>query len=475
MIKYILCLFYLQLAIFSSAQLSPLTVEKIMRDPKWIGTSPTSPVWSADGKTLFFQWNPENNFSDSAWYITVDNRIPVKASVHQKTNFISPNEVTYNRLETALTYSQNADIFYKDVKTGKIKRITQTTEAETNPVFSFNDSKIIYTRQQNLYAWDINTGETIQLTNVRTGDQGGKTNTSLSQQEQWLKNEQLQYFQVLKERKQKRDAADAYNRSLSKEKELRTINIEDKIIQRLQVSPDGRFISYRLFKPVSAGKSTVVPSFVTETGFTTDISSRTKVGAPQGNFETFLYDRQKDTIYNLRGDSIPGIQDLPLYLADYPKLSEDKKKKPVNRTVFVNNISWSPSGSFAVADIRSADNKDRWIMMIDTSSGKLKLLDRQHDEAWVGGPGTSGFGNSTGFINENNFWYRSEATGYSHIYIINLLSGEKKQLSSGNYEVQQAQLSKDKKYFYITTNEMHPGEQQFYRLSIADGKNLVFL
>src|SRR6185369_3736880 len=35
---------------------------------------------------------------------------------------------------------------------------------------------------------------------------------------------------------------------------------------------------------------------------------------------------------------------------------------------------------------------------------------------------------------------------------------------------QNAELSKDKKYFYITTNEVHPGEQQFYRLPAAGGK-----
>lgn len=65
--------------------------------------------------------------------------------------------------------------------------------------------------------------------------------------------------------------------------------------------------------------------------------------------------------------------------------------------------------------------------------------------------------------------YRSEATGYSHLYTANILSGEKKALTSGKYEVQQVQLSVDKN-IYIVTNEVHPGEQHFYRLSIADGK-----
>jgi len=47
---------------------------------------------------------------------------------------------------------------------------------------------------------------------------------------------------------------------------------------------------------------------------------------------------------------------------------------------------------------------------------------------------------------------------------------ERKAITAGKYEVQQSILSADKKYFYITTNEVHPGEQQFYRLPVAGGK-----
>ncbi|UCC44383.1 MAG: hypothetical protein JSU65_00175, partial [Candidatus Zixiibacteriota bacterium] len=37
-----------------------LTVEKIMRDPKWIGESPDWISWSEDSKSIYFWWNPEN-------------------------------------------------------------------------------------------------------------------------------------------------------------------------------------------------------------------------------------------------------------------------------------------------------------------------------------------------------------------------------------------------------------------------------
>src|SRR5690348_13381144 len=82
---------------------------------------------------------------------------------------------------------------------------------ENNPRFSFHETRIVYSRNQNLYAWNIQTGETEQLTNIKitaAPERAGKTG---SQQEEWLKNDQLRYFEVLRSRKEKRDAAEKYN------------------------------------------------------------------------------------------------------------------------------------------------------------------------------------------------------------------------------------------------------------------------
>ena len=460
---------FISLTVFSQNQPGKLTVEKIMRDPKWIGTSPYSPVWSHDGSYLYFYWNPDKNVADSLYYITKDNKIPAKATVEQKQNMLTPSNTTYNIARTMYVYSKDGDVFFVDTKTNKTRRITQTTDAESNPQFSFNETKVVYTRNQNLYAWDISSGETMQLTNLQKVNPVKRDSTT--QQEQWLKNDQLEYFEVLKFRKEKKEKGDAYTKYLPKEKELRSINLEDKNLQGLAVSPDGRFISYRLTKPVSNAKSTIIPNYVTETGFTTDIAGRTKVGAPDATAEFFIYDREKDTVIAIKTDQIPGIKDLPDYVKDYPKQLEERTKKPTNRPVNFYGPYWSPKGSNAVLDIRSADNKDRWLMLIDTAGLKLKLLDRQRDEAWIGGPGTSVFGGTiTGWVDENSFWFQSEATGYSHLYTINVISKEKKALTSGKFEVQQTKLSKDKKYFYFISNEVHPGEQHFYRLPLTGGK-----
>jgi dipeptidyl aminopeptidase/acylaminoacyl peptidase len=492
MLRPFLSLLFAALVItgFSQAKLDKLTVEKIMRDPNWIGTSPSNVQWSQDGQYLYFNWNPDKAPADSIYYITPANKVPAKANPQETQNFNTTGNFVYNQARTIYVYAKDGDIFITEVKTNKTRRITQTADAESAPRFSFNETKIVYSRSQNLYAWDFVTGETLQLTNLKTSDaapaaptggggfqRGGgggnppartATAGSGNQQEEWLKNDQLHYFQILKERKEKREKGEAYTKTLPKPKELRSISIEDKTPGGLNVSPDGRFISYNLTKNAANAKTTIVPSYVTETGFTTDIPGRTKVGAPQGTSEFFIYDRERDTVLSIKTDSIPGIKDLPDYVKDYPKQAEERKKRNANRDVTFTATSWSPKGSNVVFDIRSNDNKDRWLMLWDTATRKLKLLDRQRDEAWIGGPGI-GFGR-TGWISDNIFWFQSEASGYSHLYTFNTTTGEKKALTTGKYEVQQAQLSLDKKYFYITTNEVHPGEQQCYRLTIADGK-----
>jgi hypothetical protein len=69
----------------------------------------------------------------------------------------------------------------------------------------------------------------------RGNNQAANNNTSgasTNPQEDWLKNDQLTYFEVLKSRKEKRDKGEAYNKTIPKAKELRNINIEDKAFAR---------------------------------------------------------------------------------------------------------------------------------------------------------------------------------------------------------------------------------------------------
>ncbi|GAA4743967.1 S9 family peptidase [Flavisolibacter ginsenosidimutans] len=459
-IVFSLSLLLFSTIVFAQKNLTPLTVEKIMRDPKWMGTSPSNPYWSADGRYLFFSWNPDKAESDSLYYITLSDRTPKKATVQMQQNIPSFNSIVYNTAKTAYTYTKDGDLFYVDAQKRE-HRVTQTVEAENSPQFIERDAKIAFTRAQNIYAFDIASGLTAQLTNFVRGT--AQKEAPLNAQEKWLSQDALRMSQVLRERKARRDSAEAIAKR-SKPRELRSIYTEDKNVFGSVVSPDGRFVAYRLFKPANA-KNTIVPNYVTETGFTTDINGRSKVGAPQSATELYIFDREKDTVLLVKADGIPGLYDLPDYVKDYPS-KDTGRKKPMPRSVNFRGPVWNDEGTKAVVDVRSADNKDRWIMLLDPATGTLKNIDRQRDEAWVAGPGIF---SSPIWTDENNILFQSEADGYSHIYKVDINTGTKTQLTKGAYEISNLQLSKDRKIIYYTANDLHPGDYRVYRISVNGG------
>jgi len=57
-----------------------------------------------------------------------------------------------------------------------------------------------------------------------------------------------------------------------------------------------------------------------------------------------------------------------------------------------------------------------------------------------------------------------------HLHLLDMSTGAPaKPLTSGNWEVTSAQLSADRSTFFLTTNEVHPGERHFYTMPAAGG------
>jgi dipeptidyl aminopeptidase/acylaminoacyl peptidase len=198
------------------------------------------------------------------------------------------------------------------------------------------------------------------------------------------------------------------------------------------------------------------------------MNTRSKVGEVSGKSTIGILSLEKDSIYELRIEDIPGITDMPDYVKEYPEKYRDRK--PTVRPVQFTGPDWSPDGRFGVLEARSEDNKDRWILTFDPANGSVRLLDRQRDEAWVGGPGI-GYGQGMGWMPDGRrYHFTTEATGYAHLNWVNVETGEIKALTSGKFEVYNPVMSKDKKWWYFTSNEVHPGEHHFYRMPLEGGK-----
>jgi len=467
--KYLLALLFLS-AIAQAQQVAPLTVEKIMRDPKWIGTAPTNYRWSADSKTVFFSWNPENKEKDQSYKVSVVDNKPVVTDDKNIEKEIG-NNYTYNKDRSLGLYEKGGDIYFYNFKTKTESRLTNTIERESAARFLFNN-EIVYQRGDNIFQLNLANNELKQLTNfVRGKRPANPERPAVSIQDAWLKTDQAELFDIIKKRNKAGvrtgGPRGGFNVSFTPQRTIKAIYLDDKIVSSIVVSPNGRYVSYRLTTPVTTNHNIIVPNYVTASGYTEDIPGRTKVGETLTTSETFIYDGQKDSIYVVHTSQIPGIKDLPDYVKDYPKQLAERSKKNEDRNVSFLGPIWNEDGSNAIIIADAADNKDLWILKLDATTGDVSLLDRQRDEAWIGGPGVGG--RSIGWIDNNRFYYQSEATGYSHLYACNIATGEKKQLTSGKWEVQSLRLSNDKKTFYLSGNKEHPGVTHFYKMSVEGG------
>jgi dipeptidyl aminopeptidase/acylaminoacyl peptidase len=467
-----------------ASSLAPLTVEKIMRDPaQWLGTSPTNAFWSEDGRQIYFNWNPTKDRRDSLYQVTLTGPAAPRKVSWPEQRALPANSGEYDAAYTRKVYERDGDIYLLDLKTQKVRRVTNTADREANPGFALRGKLVSYGRAQNLYTWDPASGETTQRTDFRKGNKPANTRPA-DKSERYLRAQQLALFDVIRQRDQDRQARERQQKALARLRP-KAIYLGQQAVDNLQLSPDGRYVTYTLVQEPAAEKIALVPSFVTASGFTEDISTRPKVGAPQTAYELGIYDIARDTTFVLGYRELKGLDEQPAYRKEYQlpakapmpadsakAAAAPNKPNPANELRRVRPFGpyWSEDGQRAFLVMRATDNKDRWIVALDPATQKIKLLDRQHDEAWINGPGIGYEAGNVGWLPDSRrVWFQSEETGYSHLYTVDVASGQKNALTSGKFEIQRVQLSRDQKTWYITANATHPGEQHFYHLPLNGG------
>ena len=471
-IKQFLSLFIiLMTAVTSRGQYrnqSALSLEQIMMGPEFIGHLPDNVFWSPDSKTAYFRWNPENSLVEPLYSVSVQDGKVEK--VDAATEFALPSrrgEFTKDR--SKYLYTSEGDIVLLDIATGESRKLMTNRADVASVSFSADEKALLYSQSQNLVKWEFETGSIEQLTDFaekkeRPGRESESGEDFLSKQQQEL----FLYF-----RKQKdREAARKENEDLKPEKKKpRTIPLDNKSLYDIELSPTEDYISFSLFDRNSSSEPTEIPKFVTESGFTESSRARSKVGSSFGSREYFVYHIQKDTVFSIKLDELPGIKDAPEYKTEYNFPADEDGPRKVSTT----NLLWSGNGEQAILTIRSMDNKDRWILLLDPETGETQLLDRQHDEAWIAGPGIdwSFSGGILGWLPDNkHIYFQSEETGYSHLYIMDVSKKKKIQLTRGQYEVYDPVVSLDGKSWYFSSNQVHPGERHFYRMPLMGGKAL---
>jgi hypothetical protein len=238
----------------------------------------------------------------------------------------------------------------------------------------------------------------------------------------------------------------------------------------LLLSPDETHVFIVVSDRPSNAKNTIVPNYVTESGYTEDIRGRTNVGDTQ--------DRRLLAIMNLKtgksvwadGSFAPPVSDTEKPTAAGATGPDGKPGRAAEREIRWSTPVVSEDGKLVVASARSADNKDRWFVTLDPATGKTKVIDTLHDDAWIREIGFGG--SSVEFLPDNKrVWFLSERDGWMHLYTLDVSAdgAKPKQLTSGKWEITAAELSRDGRKFFITSTENHPGERHLYTVSVDGG------
>jgi len=448
-----------------------LNLTEIMSGDDFVGYLPKNIYWSDNSKSVFFDWNPEKELNESLYKIDLKGLSPYKVGIDELKKMPSKNGVLSTDITRKL-YEKNGDIFIYHIKSGQIDQITNTIERESNPVFTNNDSRIVFRKGNNLFSLSLQKGSITQITNFVEKASGTKDKKSTAQKE-WIQNDEMALFDILRLRDTKEKKSEARRDSLKPKRPVE-ISINGQYLSNLTISPDERYVLYHLIKRTPNGNNTEVPSYVTETGYAKMLRARPNVGSHETSMKMGIIDIEKDTTYIIDSKNIPGIFDKPQFLNDYlPEDStfNDQYRDP--RNIGYQSPIFNKKGDLAVMVIRSADNKDRWIMQLDLIKRELVLLDRQRDESWIGGPGIGEWNyerNTLGWLaDDETIWFQSEESGYSHIYTLNVRNKIKRSITSGDWEVYKVQLSVDKKKFYISANKEGPSERHFYKVSVEGG------
>jgi dipeptidyl aminopeptidase/acylaminoacyl peptidase len=422
------------------------SIKNIMRGPELYGRPPANVRWSADSKWIYFTWlEPGTNWREQPKQFrvrAVPGAKPERVSLQQVDSTgprLAQSERSHSGRYAAVEF--NGDIFINDLTSGTTRRLTQTVESEQSPQFSANDREILFVRNNNVYAIDLANGFTRQLTDIRQGPAPVNDSAAAQGQRGRLEEQQRALFESVRDRI-RADSIARVERLQRDSLGLRPIYLQaGEMISDFSISPTENSLLISTRSPATGNRTTDIPQYVTRTGYTEELRSRTKVGDAQ----------QKGRI---------ALVSLPTATVTWLKpFSSD------TTTGGFQLLGWNDAGTRGLIYAFSGDSKTRLLETVDPS-GHVATLESARDSAWVGGPCNQCAG---WYDQDRRIWYVSEADGYAHLYTVTADGTSKQQLTRGKWEVRDVTLSPDERWFYLQTSEVSPFEVHLYRMPTTGG------
>lgn len=407
-----------------------LQLEQIMKGSGFVGVLPESPEWALDGKQIYYRKkHPDSLRATYYSYQLANGQTKILSSKEWQSRWTwTPGQGVLNQVRIF-----ENELQFNDLATKQIKSFPLFANDIWNLQVQNKAQTIVFQQGQSLFAFDLQNGMVKQLMSYQKAPAPKEKGTAITEAE-------LEFFESI--RKQ-----ELQNTKIVLP-EVQFIPFEHQ--GALQLDPSGNYVFLKKENHPEA-RPTEVPNYIAVDGHVFHESSRSKVHNEEPSQQLYLHDLSTDTLLQL----------------DFSHLSQMNTEK---RELIFHPLIFSKNQPLALCDIRSADNKDRWIVCVHLASKKIEELEHQHDSAWIGGPGISSWNFETGtlgwLVDAKTIYFQSEESGYSHLYTFDLQTRTKMALTSGAFEIHEVLLAKDSTSFYLITNQLHPGTRAYYRLDL---------
>jgi tricorn protease-like protein len=120
---------------------SPLSVEKIMQDPKTsVGALPSNVFWAENSQQIYFNWQTGTDTENQLYSVDFQGNNLKKVDDKEKRVVEALRNGNYNATFTKKLFTQSGDIFLYDIAKGQTQCLTFTVENENNPRFLQDES-----------------------------------------------------------------------------------------------------------------------------------------------------------------------------------------------------------------------------------------------------------------------------------------------------------------------------------------------
>ncbi len=439
----------------------PLTLERIMADPDWIGAPVESPFWGLDGKRVVYSLKREGSSLRDLHAVSLADGVSRKLEDAELAGLDAASPV-YDRSRTRALFVRNGDLFLRDLRNGALVQLSRSGGVSGAPQFSADGAKAQFRSDGDWYSVDLASRLVSQAAVLKA-----EKDPAAEPKADALRDLQLELFATLAIQKADKAAQrerDAALRAADATRAPLPVYLgEDVTLAASALSPDGRWLlAVTQEKKHERGQGGKMPLYVTESGYEEVEDVRTRVGRnPPGGHKLVFVDLATRTQTVVPFDPLPGIGDDPL--ADLRKAA-GKDALTGQRPLRIDTIRFSADGSRAAVQMRAIDNKDRWIAAVEAGKAALKPLHRLTDAGWI----NWNF-NDFGWLPDNRtLWLLSEESGYSHLYTV-AGNGKARALTSGAWEASDPQLSADGSRFYFLCNRAWPGDYEVCAKDIGKG------